>query len=287
MTSVVEAPPSAPVAPPPAVGGSRRAPVALGLGLLILLLWTLDALLWRHWAPFDPLAQDPGSKFASPGAEHLLGTDQFGRDVFSRLLAGAGSVLAVAPLATALAVLAGTVIGLVAGSSGRWVDEGVMRVLDTLTVFPAIVASILFVALLGSSTAVLVLVIGFSFVPIVARSVRAATLVERDKPYVEAARLRGEPGWSLLVREILPNVAGTVLVEATSRLGDAVFAAATLSFLGLGAAPGSPDWGASVADNRAWLQIAPWTVLAPALAIASLVVGVALIADSLRARVER
>lgn len=287
MTSVVNAPPRTPVAPPPVVGGARRLPVALGVGLLILLLWTLVAVFSSRVTPFDPLAQDPASKFVSPGSEHWLGTDQFGRDVFSRLLAGARSVLAVAPLATAFALIVGTFVGLVAGSSGRWTDEAVMRVLDTLTVFPAIVASILFVALLGQSLPVLVLVIGFSFVPIVARSVRAATLVERDKPYVEAARLRGEPRWSLLLREILPNVLTTVLVEATSRLGDAVFAAATLSFLGLGAAPGSPDWGASVADNRAWLQIAPWTVLAPALAIASLVVGVALVADDLRARAER
>jgi peptide/nickel transport system permease protein len=120
----------------------------------------------------------------------------------------------------------------------------------------------------------------------VTRSVRAATLVERQKPYVEAALLRGEPLWSLMLREILPNISGTVLVEATSRLGDAIFAAATLSFIGLGQQPGSADWGASVSDNRAYLQNAPWTVLSPALAIASLVIGVALAADSLRARLD-
>ncbi|SHM62254.1 ABC transporter permease [Cryptosporangium aurantiacum] len=287
MTDVIAAPPRTPVEPPPVVAGSRRVPLALSFGLLILLWWTLVAVFGQHLAPFDPVAQDPATKFASPSGEHWLGTDQFGRDVFSRMLAGARSVLSVAPLATVLSLIVGTIVGLIAGASGRWVDEAVMRVLDTLTVFPAIVASILFVALLGQSTPVLVLVIGFSFVPIVARSVRAATLVERDKPYVEAARLRGEPTWSLLFREILPNITTTVLVEAVSRLGDAVFAAATLSFLGLGAAPGSPDWGASVADNRAWLQIAPWTVLTPALAIASLVIGVALVTDELRARTER
>lgn len=140
----------------------------------------------------------------------------------------------------------------------------------------------LFVALLGHSVLVLLLVIAAAFVPLVARSVRAAVLVEREKPYVAAARLRGEPGWSLLLRELLPNVRATVLVEATSRLGNAVFAAATLSFLGLGQPPGSPEWGASISDNRIWLQNAPWTVLSPALAIASLVVGVALVADTLR-----
>ncbi|MFC4588395.1 ABC transporter permease [Sphaerisporangium corydalis] len=263
-----------------------RVPVALAAGTAIVAAWVVVALFWPHLAPYDPELQDPLHRFAAPGAGHWLGTDQFGRDTFSRMLAGARPVLLVAPPATALAVVAGTLVGLVAGSRGGLADEIVMRVLDALVVFPAIIAAVLFVALAGRSVTVLVLVIAGSFVPIVARSVRAATLVERERSYVEAARLRGEPSWSLMVREIFPNVVTTVLVEATSRFGDAIFAAATLSFLGLGQPPGSPDWGASVSDNRLWLQLAPWTVLAPALAIASLVVGVALAADSLRGRWE-
>jgi peptide/nickel transport system permease protein len=242
------------------------------------------AVWWPRLVAFDPQALDPGQRFRPPGSRHLLGTDQLGRDVFARLLAGSRPVLEVAPTATIVSVAAGTVIGLVAGTYRRWVDEVIMRILDSVLVFPTIVASVLFVAMLGQGVGVVVAVVGLSFVPIVARSVRAATLVERRKPYVEAALLRGEPIWSLMVRELLPNVSRIVVVEATSRLGDAVFAAATLSFLGLGQPPGSPDWGASVSDNRAWLQNAPWTVLAPALAIASLVVSVALIADELRNR---
>ncbi len=264
----------------------KRVPIVLALGLLLVLGWVVVAVFWPQLAPQDPQLQHPAHRLAAPGGANLLGTDQFGRDTFSRVLAGARPVLRIAPVATLLAVVAGTAIGLLAGTYGRWVDGVIMRVLDAVLVFPSIIASVLFVALLGHSAAVLVLVIGISFVPIVARSVRAATLVERAKPYVDAARLRGEPGWSLMLREILPNVARTVLVEATSRLGDAVFAVATLAFLGLGQEPGSPDWGTSVSDNRAWLPTAPWTVLAPALAIASLVVGVALVADDLRARFE-
>ncbi|MCT9934442.1 ABC transporter permease [Planotetraspora sp. A-T 1434] len=264
----------------------RRFGVALAVGAALVAAWTVVALLWPSLAPFDPGAQDPLRRFAAPGAGHLLGTDQFGRDTFSRMLAGARPVLQVAPLATVLGVLLGTAIGLVAGTLGGLVDEIVMRLLDAVAVFPAIIAAVLFVALAGRSVTVMVLVIAGAFTPIVARSVRAATLVEREKPYVEAARLRGERPWALMGREILPNVGTTVLVEATSRFGDAIFAAATLSFLGLGQPPGSPDWGASVSDNRVWLQIAPWTVLAPALAIASLVVGIALVADALRARWE-
>lgn len=262
----------------------RRRPIALIAGAVVVAAWALVALLWPHLVPYAPDAQVPQDRFLAPAGEHLLGTDQFGRDVFSRMLAGSRSVMEVAPAATALAVLAGTAIGLVAGARGGWFDEVVMRLVDAIAVFPAIIAAVLFVALLGRSVTVLLLVIAAAFIPLVARSIRAATLVEREKPYVAAARLRGEPGWSLLLREVLPNIRATVLVEATSRLGDAVFAAATLSFLGLGQPPGSPEWGASISDNRVWLQNAPWTVLSPALAIASLVVGVALVADTLRNR---
>jgi peptide/nickel transport system permease protein len=279
--TVADLPGSRPVGSRP-----RRRPVALVLGVSIVLAWVIVAVLSTHLSPFDPAFQNPIIRFQAPGSVHWLGTDQFGRDTFSRMLAGAAPVLEVAPLATGLALIVGTAVGLSAATYGRWVDELIMRILDAALVFPAIIASILFVAMLGRSVTVLVLVIGISFVPIVARSVRAATLVERRKAYAEAAVLRSEPGWSLMVRELLPNVSRTVLVEATSRLGDAIFAAATLSFLGLGQPPGSPDWGASVSDNRAWLQNAPWTVLAPALAIASLVIGVALIADDLRARLD-
>ena len=264
----------------------RRRPIALVVGGMLVGGWVLVATFWPYLAPYDPQRQHPTLRFAAPSGAHWLGTDQFGRDTFSRMLAGARPVLEIAPLATGLALIAGTLIGLLAGTCGRWVDELIMRVLDAVLVFPAIIASILFVAMLGRSVTVLVIVIGLAFVPIVTRSVRAATLVERQKPYVEAALLRGEPLWSLMLREILPNISRTVLVEATSRLGDAIFAAATLSFIGLGQQPGSPDWGASVSDNRAYLQNAPWTVLSPALAIASLVIGVALVADSLRARLD-
>ncbi|MFC4030019.1 ABC transporter permease [Streptomyces polygonati] len=262
----------------------RRPPLPLLGGGAVVALWVVVALAWPRLVPYAPDAQLPQDRFLGPSGAHWLGTDQFGRDVLSRMLAGSRPVMEVAPAATALAVVVGTAVGLTVGARGGWLDEVVMRLVDAIAVFPAIIAAVLFVALLGHSVTVVLVVIAVTFVPLVARSVRAATLVEREKPYVEAARLRGEPGWSLLLREILPNVRGTVLVEATSRLGDAVFAAATLSFLGLGQPPGSPEWGSSINDNRVWLENAPWTVLSPALAIASLVVGVALVADSVRSR---
>ncbi|MFC5002725.1 ABC transporter permease [Dactylosporangium cerinum] len=265
---------------------TRRAGRGLLVPVAVVLLWTAVAVLWPWLAPHDPALQDPALRFRPPGPGHWLGTDQFGRDVLSRVLAGARPVLVVAPLATALGVLVGAAVGLVTGTVRGWLDDVVMRVADAVMVFPTVIAAVLFIALLGRSPTVVVVVVGAAFVPIVARSVRAATLVEREKPYIDAARLRGEPLPSLMLREILPNIRATVLVEATTRLGDAVFAAATLSFLGLGQPPGSPEWGAAVSDNRLWLQVAPWTVLAPALAIGSLVVAVALLSDALRHRLE-
>jgi peptide/nickel transport system permease protein len=270
--------------PPAMPAPTRRRAVALWAGVTLVTVWVVVAVAWPALVPVDPRHVDLTHRLAAPSGSHLLGTDQFGRDTFARMLAGARPVLLVAPLATALAVITGTALGLIAGASRGWVDSLIMRTLDVFTVFPAIIASVLFVALLGRSTPVLVVVIALAFVPIVTRSVRAATVVESSLPYVDAARLRGERRWSLLGSEIGPNVSRTVLVEATSRLGDAVFAAATLSFVGLGQPPGSPDWGTSVSDNRAWLAQAPWTVLAPSLAIASLVVGVALVGDGLRQR---
>jgi peptide/nickel transport system permease protein len=270
-----------------AVARRWRVQPTLVVASTVVALWVLAALLWPQLVPHDPDLQVPAERFLAPGAEHWLGTDQFGRDVFARMLAGARPVLLVAPLATALGVAVGTAIGLVTGTLRGWFDDIAMRVLDAVVVFPTIVAAVLFIALLGRSTVVVVLVVAAAFVPIVARSVRAATLVEREQPYVEAARLRGERPLSLMLREILPNLRGTVLVEATSRLGDAIFAAATLSFLGLGQPPGSPEWGASVSENRVWMQVAPWTILSPALAIGSLVVAVALLADVLRQRLDR
>ncbi len=281
------------VAPPPVTAVDRgpgavrrlvRRPSFVA-GVVLLVGWAVVAVFWPHLVPADPMTQHPAERFRSPGWGHLLGTDQFGRDVLARVLAGARPVLEVAPIATAVGVGAGSLLGLVCGVRRGLLDEIVMRVVDVLAVFPSLVGAVVVVALVGRSTTTLVVVIGLFFVPIVTRSVRAAALVEREKPYVEAARLRGEPFPSLLGREVLPNVAGTVLVEATSRLGDAVFAAATLSFLGLGQPPGSPEWGASVADNRVFLQHAWWTVLFPALAVASFVIGVALVADNLREQV--
>jgi peptide/nickel transport system permease protein len=276
-----------PVIAPRRDARSGRGRVLAAAAAVVVTFWIVAAVAWPWLAPHDPYAQDPALIFRPPSLGHPFGTDGFGRDVFSRVLAGARPVLVVAPLAVLIATIAGTTLGLVAGYERGLVDSAAMRLLESIAVLPPLFPVILVVALLGSSTAVLVGVIAFAFVPLVTWSVRAATLVERQRGYVDAAIVRGESRWYVMGREILPNVAGPISVEATVRLADAVFAIATLSFVGLGAPPGSTDWGAQVADNRVNLQFAWWAALFPALAVASLVVSVSLVADVIRERWDR
>jgi peptide/nickel transport system permease protein len=282
MTIVID--PTATTAATTVAARRPRRRLVFAISSTFLVGWVVIAVFYPWIAPASPSAQDPFIKFQSPSWQHLFGTDGFGRDVFSRVLAGARPVLIVAPAAVLIATVIGTVLGLVTGYTGRATDAIVMRVLEAIAVLPPLFPAVLAVALLGGSTRVLILVIAFSFVPIVTRTVRAATLAERERQYVEAARLRGERRPYILGREILPNISGSIVVEATVRLADAVFSIATLAFLGLGAPPGSPDWGVQVADNRVNLQFAWWTVLFPAMAVASLIISVSLLADVIRER---
>ena len=221
---------------------------------------------------------------AAPSAKHWFGTDDSGRDVLSRTLAGARSVLEIAPLAMLLALAAGSTIALVAGYRRGLVDEVIMRGVDVLLCLPVVVAGIVVVSALGHSMPVIILVIAVLFMPSVSRTVRAAVIAEREREYVLAARLRGENAWFIMFREILPNCAPPIIVEGSVRLGYAVFTSATLSFLGFGLQPPSPDWGLTISTGQQgqYLQVAPWTVVFPALALASLVVSANLVADSLR-----
>jgi peptide/nickel transport system permease protein len=209
--------------------------------------------------------------------------------VLSRVLAGASGVLKVAPLAMLLGVAGGTVIGLVSGYYRGFVDDALGRVVDAFLALPLIVIAVLALVALGPSDQTLIVVIGVVFTPLVARTVRAAVLAERDLDYVSAARLRGEKAPYIMFVEMLPNVMGPIIVEATVRLGYAIFAVAGLTFLGFGIQPPSPDWSLQISQNYALLAGGSywWTVLFPALAIATLVIAVNLIADGLTQVLER
>jgi peptide/nickel transport system permease protein len=252
-------------------------------GAAILLGWIACALAGHAFAPFDPYASDPLNSVMPPDRTHWCGTDQLGRDVCSRVITGARDILTIAPLATLTGTLAGTALGLVTGYFEGFAGNVVARTLDAVLALPLVIVALVVLAAVGASNLAVVLVIGITFAPLIARTVRAAVLAERHLDYVAAAQLRGERAPYVMFAEILPNVWPPIVVEATVRLGYAIFAVATLSFLGFGIQPPSADWGLALAESYALLAGgAWWTVAFDALAIASLVVAVNLIADALR-----
>jgi len=254
------------------------------IGSLILLFWIVCAIGGDNITPNDPINEFDVSNLRPGSAGHLLGTDQLGRDVLSRLMAGARDVLIVAPIAATLSVVAGTTLGLLMGYFRGWVDEVISRIVEVLLSIPVVLMGLLIVATLGSSRLVVILTVAVLFTPIVTRTVRAAVLSEAQLDYVTSARLRGERSGFVMGREILPNLTPTILVEFTVRIGYAVFTVATLSFLGAGIQPPSPDWGLAISDSYQLIQSGQWWIsIFPALAIASVVIATNLVADSIEA----
>jgi peptide/nickel transport system permease protein len=257
-------------------------------GAAVIAFWVVCAILGSRITPYHPVFDQSSDPSLPPSSEHFFGTDRLGRDVFSRVLAGSRDILVVAPLATLLPVIVGATFGLITGYLRGIADDAISRVFDALLAIPVIVLAVTVVAALGSrSTSAVTVIIAIVFAPIIARTVRAAVLSEAQLDYVEAARLRGEWAHYVMFAEILPNVLPPILVEATIRLGYAIFAVATLTFIGFGLQPPSPDWAVQIADNYAYVDQQWWTVLFPALAIASLVVAVNLVSDTVQHALER
>jgi len=259
----------------------RRKTFLIGIG--VILFWVICAVLGERITPYDPFNGFflPGHQ--PPSTAHLFGTDRIGRDVLSRVMVGSRDVLIVAPLAAILGVVAGTLLGLVMGYYRGLVDDILSRIVEAFLALPVILVALLTLVVLGTSSLVVIFVVGILFTPIVARTVRSAVLSERQLDYVTAAKLRGESGLFILSREIFPNVLGPTVVELTVRFGYAIFTVATLSFLGVGLQPPSPDWGLTVSQEYTnMISGIWWPTVFPALAIASTVIAVNLIADSLQ-----
>lgn len=252
------------------------------VGCVVVLFWIACAIFGAHLTPLDPYDDDITNSLMPPSADNWFGTDQLGRDVFSRVIVGARDILTVAPLATLLGTVVGVSIGLVTGYFGGWIDNLVSRVVEAVLALPLLIVAMVALVSLGSSNWTVIVAIGLAFAPIIARTVRTAVLSERGLDYVAAAQLRGDGAGWIMFREILPNVTGPILVEMTVRLGYAIFTTATLSFLGVGLQPPSPDWGLAISQSYGLMTGGYWwTVAFDALAIASLVVAVNLVADSL------
>jgi len=266
------------------------------IGLAIVLFWVIVAVFAPFLTPYTPLEQDWKAPNQGPSGAHILGTDELGRDLWSRLIHGARVVLVILPISesfwllggTALwgvfvALLAGTTLGLLSGYYGGWLDEIVMRLLDAMMAVPIILLYLIIMSALGASAVNVVIAITIVGTPGIARLVRSLTLDIRTREYIRAAETRGESPWYIMFIEILPNARGPIIVDAMLRVGYAIFAMGTLGFLGLGLPPPSPDWGSMVAKGREFILAgSPWAALWPSVAIASLVVGLNLLADGLR-----
>jgi peptide/nickel transport system permease protein len=256
------------------------------VGLAIVSFWILVAILAPLIAPYGP-NDLVGRALQSPSAAFLLGTDDLGRDVLSRVMWGARVVLVLAPMAVLIAEIAGALIGLFTGYIGGWVDDFIMRINDALISFPAILLYLLIIAALGPSKTNVVIAIALASIPGIARIVRGVVLDLRTRSFILAARLRGERLWYMLLVELLPNARGPVIVDATLRIAYAAFAIGTLGFLGLGTPPPDPDWGGMVNQGVKWLSVSSWMTAVPAIALASLVIGLNLLADSLQSRIKQ
>lgn len=253
------------------------------VGAAIIAFWVLAALLAPWIAPYPPNKLDPaGLAYPYPSAAHPFGVDHLGRDLLSRILWGARTVLTVAPTAVIGAAALGTLLGLVSGYRGGIFDAVIMRVGDVLLAFPKIILYLIIIARFGASAINIILVITFTAAPIVARIVRAVTLDVKNRDYVAAARMRGERPLYIMLFEILPNTRGPLIVDFFLRLGYTTVAIGVLGFLGIGLPPPDPDWGGMVKETYAMIFVWPHMTLIPAAAISSLVIGFNFLAMGLK-----
>lgn len=253
---------------------------ALSLLVLVGLLIVAAGAPWI--APYAPTAQDVNNMLAPPSSLHLLGTDDLGRDIFSRLIYGAPASVYASVLAVSVAVLIGLPVGLVAGFFGGWIDDIISRIIDTFLSFPAIVLAIAVTGALGIGLTNGMIAVGIVMFPALARIVRARTLIVRQELYVDASRCFGAPTFHILWRHVLPNTLQPVIVQVTLLLAAALLAEASLSFLGLGIQPPSPSWGAMLARAYQYMEIAPEQMYAPGLAILVVALAFNALGESLR-----
>lgn len=259
----------------------RRHKLAL-LGVFVLLLLAVSALAPSLIAPYDPLFMQMQSRLQPPSFTHPFGTDDFGRDIFSRVIHGARISLQVSFIAVGIAASIGIALGLIAGYVGGFLDALIMRFMDVIFSFPPILLAIAIMALLGASTTNVMIAIGIVYIPIFARIVRGTTLALKELDYIEAAYACGAPTGRILWRHILPGTLDAITVQITLSLAYAILAEAALSFLGLGTQPPDPSWGSMLSFGRQWVREAPWFSFFPGLAIFITVLSFNLVGDGWR-----
>ncbi len=258
------------------------------IGLAVVAVHVMLAIFGNWITPYPPTEYHIADQYSEPNSTYWLGTDEKGRDVLSRVLAGARSIIWIATAGTILGVTLGTTVGVTSAYLGGKIDQIMMRIVDWFLAVPSLLLAILVINMATQrfrnvdESFIIIGIIGISFMPNNSRVIRSATLAIKPLEFVQSARLRGEPTLYIMFREVLPNVLPVVGVEATIRLSFALLLTAGLGFLGLGVQPPEPDWGKMVSENAIILDVAPWASLAPGIAMASLVVGINLLADGIR-----
>jgi peptide/nickel transport system permease protein len=256
------------------------------LGALCFCVVALGAGIASFWTPYDPLGLDFLHRFAPPGPHHLLGTDEFGRDVLSRVLEGATTSLSISAMTVFVAITCGSFFGVVSGYLRGFADRAIMTVNDALLAFPGILLALGLMAVIGPNRYGIVLALGIAYTPSVVRVVRGTVMSIREREYVEASRVLGNGESSTMLRHVLPNAVAPIAVLATGMFGWVILSESALSFLGLGVPPPAPTWGNMLSGARPFLESAPWLALAPGLCIALALLGVNLLGDALRDRLD-
>lgn len=259
-----------------------RRSASLVAGAVILFLVVVSAICAPQISPYDPIEQDFASQLQPPSANHLFGTDEFGRDIFSRVVYGARVALQVGGLADAIAVALGVLLGVVAGFFAGWLDATITRLIDVMLAFPYLLLAMIVVAILGPGLTNAMVAIAIVYTPRIARVVRGVVLSVKEQDFVEAARGMGTGNARTLAHHILPNIVSPIIVMATLTVGFMIVETAGLSFLGLGASPPTAEWGSMLATGRSFMLTAPWIATFPGLAILVTVVAFNLMGDGLR-----
>lgn len=252
------------------------------VGMVIILIIIISAIFAPYIAPYDPTKQNILARYKAPSAKYLLGTDELGRDILSRLIYGARYSLLIGVITISLALIFGLLLGVIAGYYGGLADLIIMRFIDIMLAFPYILLAIVIVAILGPALQNAMIAISIVNIPRFARIIRSSVLLIKESEYVQGAKAIGATDLRIILKHILPNSMAPIIVQSTLSIASAILSAAGLSFLGLGAQPPTPEWGAMLSDARSALQLAPWVVTFPGLAIMLNVLGFNLLGDGLR-----
>ena len=257
-----------------------RNPVGV-VGMALVLLFIFLAVAASILAPFDPTSQ-PAKRLLAPDSQYLLGTDEFGRDIFSRILYGAQVSLQVGIISVSIALVVGGTLGVVSGYYLGTLDNLMMRLVDIMFAFPTVILVVAIASVLGPSTKSAMIAIGIVYAPAFVRIARGPTLAVMQQQYVEGAQAVGAKAWRIMFLYVLPNIAAPLIVQTTLSFSTAILVEAALSFLGLGTQPPNPSWGTMLGEGRRYMEIAPWVAIYPGLAIALTVLGLNLLGDALR-----